>query len=52
MASLLFLIPCALIIAAFQSTAEGRREARQRFARHNGPCWIVVALIWAGLLIR
>lgn len=46
MLGLLFLIPCALVIAAFQSTAEGRADARVRFARHN---WIFSLIIVAGL---
>ena len=52
MIGLLFLIPCALVIAAFQSTAEGRADARVRFARHNGIFTAIIAMGVAFLLWR
>jgi hypothetical protein len=40
-----------LIVALMSSTAEGRREARQRMARYNRPLWIATGLIWAALFL-
>ena len=50
MIGLLMLAGCALVIGAFQSTPEQRRDARQRLARYNGPLYTVAALLWLALL--
>jgi hypothetical protein len=47
----MFVIVAIVLICLLTSTADGRREARERLKPYNRAAWIAVALIWGTVLI-